>query len=59
MVAKTGCVGNVQPVSSIFCGSSIDGAPAPHHPDPSVYEPWEMTEREKYLTTKCIRLIQG
>ncbi|XP_050522647.1 kinesin-like protein unc-104 isoform X9 [Daktulosphaira vitifoliae] len=27
--------------------------------DPSVYEPWEMTERERYLATKCIKLIQG
>lgn len=27
--------------------------------DPSVYEPWQMNERERYLTTKCIKLIQG
>lgn len=27
--------------------------------DPKVYEPWEMTERERELTTKCVRLIQG
>lgn len=27
--------------------------------DPKVYEPWEMTERERELATKCIRLIQG
>ncbi|XP_014468852.1 PREDICTED: kinesin-like protein unc-104 isoform X19 [Dinoponera quadriceps] len=24
-----------------------------------VYEPWEMTERERELATKCIKLIQG
>ncbi|KAL4121473.1 hypothetical protein QTP88_013982 [Uroleucon formosanum] len=27
--------------------------------DPSVYEPWQMTERERFLATKCIKLIQG
>lgn len=27
--------------------------------DPSVYEPWQMNERERYLATKCIKLIQG
>ncbi|XP_065219254.1 kinesin-like protein unc-104 isoform X1 [Planococcus citri] len=27
--------------------------------DPKVYEPWEMTERERDLTTKCVKLIQG
>jgi len=27
--------------------------------DPRVYEPWQMNERERYLTTKCIKLIQG
>ena len=27
--------------------------------DPKVYEPWEMTERERELTTKCVKLIQG
>ncbi|VVC24967.1 Hypothetical protein CINCED_3A008357 [Cinara cedri] len=27
--------------------------------DPSVYEPWQMNERERYLASKCIKLIQG
>ncbi|XP_060866790.1 kinesin-like protein unc-104 isoform X9 [Metopolophium dirhodum] len=27
--------------------------------DPSVYEPWQMNERERFLATKCIKLIQG
>lgn len=27
--------------------------------DESVYEPWEMTERENYLAKKCVKLIQG
>lgn len=27
--------------------------------DPRVYEPWEMTPRERELTSKCIKLIQG
>ncbi|XP_022255004.1 kinesin-like protein unc-104 isoform X4 [Limulus polyphemus] len=27
--------------------------------DESVYEPWEMNEREKELTTKCVHLIQS
>ncbi|KAG1667381.1 Kinesin-like protein unc-104 [Nymphon striatum] len=27
--------------------------------DESVYEPWEMNDREAYLTKKCIKLIQG
>lgn len=28
-------------------------------PSNDVYEPWVMTERERALTTKCIRFIQG
>lgn len=24
-----------------------------------VYQPWEMTDRERELTTKCVKLIQG
>lgn len=24
-----------------------------------IYEPWDMTERERELATKCIKLIQG
>ncbi|XP_049853671.1 kinesin-like protein unc-104 isoform X6 [Schistocerca gregaria] len=28
-------------------------------PSKDVYEPWEMTEHERELATKCIRLIQG
>uniref|UniRef100_T1IJB9 OTU domain-containing protein 3 n=1 Tax=Strigamia maritima TaxID=126957 RepID=T1IJB9_STRMM len=27
--------------------------------DPSVYEPWQMSDRERELTLKCVRLIQG
>lgn len=27
--------------------------------DPSMYEPWQMNERERYLAIKCIKLIQG
>lgn len=27
--------------------------------DPKVYEPWEMNDRERELTTKCIKLIEG
>lgn len=27
--------------------------------DPSVYEPWQMNERERFLATKCIKLVQG
>lgn len=60
MVAKAGCGGGLPPVSSIFCNSGNgDGAPVPHQPDQSVYEPWDMTDRERHITTKCIRLIQG
>lgn len=54
MVAKAGCGGGGV---AVFCGGET--APAPNHPDPALYEPWEMTERERYLTTKCLRLIQG
>ncbi|XP_077284467.1 kinesin family member unc-104 [Arctopsyche grandis] len=60
MVAKAGCGGGLPPVTSMFCSSgNADGAPAPHQPDQSVYEPWEMTDRERYLATKCVRLVQG
>lgn len=27
--------------------------------DPKVYEPWEMTDREREVTLKCVKLIQG
>lgn len=60
MVAKAGCGGGMPPVTSIFCNSgNADGVLVPHQPDQSVYEPWDMSDREKYLSTKCIRLIQG
>jgi kinesin family member 1 len=59
MVAKAGC-GGIPSVNSMFCNTNTaDGAPMPHQPDPSVYEPWEMTDRERHLTTKCVKLIQG
>ena len=28
-------------------------------PKDDVYEPWDMTDRERELTTKCVKLIQG
>ena len=40
--------------------SSASGYPCPRTDVPdSVYEPWEMTERERELCTKCVNLIQG
>lgn len=46
MVAKANAEGHASPVKL-------------KSPDESVYEPWEMTDREVDLTTKCIKLIQG
>lgn len=46
MVAKANAEGHASPVKL-------------KSPDESVYEPWEMTDKERELTTKCVKLIQG
>ncbi|XP_034243949.1 kinesin-like protein unc-104 isoform X8 [Thrips palmi] len=46
MVAKANAEGHASPVKL-------------KSPDESVYEPWEMTDRERELTMKCVKLIQG
>lgn len=39
--------------------ASSCGSPVKNRSGKDVYAPWEMTEHEKELTTKCIQLIQG
>lgn len=46
MVAKANAEGHASPVKL-------------KSPDESVYEPWEMSDRERELTMKCVKLIQG
>lgn len=56
----------LQEVSNMAAKAAIDGRSgiltlrtAANPVDPKVYEPWEMTDRERELTTKCIKLIEG
>ncbi|XP_065339012.1 kinesin-like protein unc-104 isoform X4 [Cloeon dipterum] len=50
MVAKATNEGRMSPVPPV---------PVVRSPSKDVYEPWQMTERERELTQKCVRLIQG
>jgi kinesin family member 1 len=50
MVAKATNEGRMSPVPPV---------PLAWSPSKDVYEPWQMSEREKDLTQKCVRLIQG
>ncbi|CAH0392196.1 unnamed protein product [Bemisia tabaci] len=46
-------------VCNMVAKASSCGSPVKNRSGKDVYAPWEMTEHEKELTTKCIQLIQG
>lgn len=50
MVAKAEGRGSPVKVRSVGSTGSLNK---------DVYAPWEMTERERELSTKCVKLIQG
>ncbi|RZF34007.1 hypothetical protein LSTR_LSTR012352 [Laodelphax striatellus] len=62
MVAKAsatveGARGGGSPIKLRSSGGGVTPPATP--PSNDVYEPWQMTERERELTTKCVKLIQG
>ncbi|XP_046405609.1 kinesin-like protein unc-104 isoform X2 [Ischnura elegans] len=62
MVAKATNEGRASPTALVAAaqnvGSVVNPVVAPIK-DKDVYEPWEMTERERQLAVKCIKLILG
>jgi kinesin family protein 1 len=46
MVAKASSEGRASPIKTRSISKDC-------------YEPWDMTEREREVTTKCLKLIQG
>ncbi|KAG8229752.1 hypothetical protein J437_LFUL007050, partial [Ladona fulva] len=63
MVAKATNEGRASPTALVAAaqnvGSGINSSPIAPTKDKDVYEPWEMTERERQLAVKCIKLILG
>jgi len=52
----------LQEVCNMVAKATNEGRASPvvlKSPSKDVYEPWEMTEKERELTLKCVRLIQG
>lgn len=63
---KTAISKSEKEVCNLVAKGAIDGhntiltlRTAPDPVDPQVYEPWEMTDKEREITTKIIKLIQG